>query len=141
VPGTPLAVSSYGRSVHGLLADDVTADLTFEDGTQVELVANRAADVRQRFMRVVYPDGEIEIDFLTHKVTNTTARPLQALELRDPLGESVAAFVTAVRGGASTLVRPEEARRALETALLIEDALVPASQIPAKQRIALRRTA
>jgi len=141
VPGAPLAVRAFGRSVHGLLADEVTADLTFENGAQVELVTNRAADLRERFMRVVYPDGEIEIDFLTRKVTNTTQRPLQPLELHDPLGESVAAFVTAVRSGASTLVRPEEARRALETALLIEDALVPASQIPAKQRIALRRTA
>ncbi len=141
VPGGPLAVRAFGRSVHGLYVDEVTADLTFENGAQVELIANRAAKIRQRFMRVVYPDGEIEIDFLTREVTNTTARPLQPLELHDPLGESVAAFVTAVRGGASTLVRPEEARRALETALLIEDALVPASQIPAKQRIALRRTA
>jgi predicted dehydrogenase len=141
VPGAPLAVRSRGRSVHGLLADDVTADVTFENGAQVELIANRAADSRQRFMRVVYPDGEIEIDFLTHKVTNTTARPLQPLELRDPLGESVAAFVTAVKGGPSTLVRPEEARRALETALLIEDALVPAGKIPARERVALRRTA
>ena len=69
VPGAPLAVRSYGRSVHGLFADEVTADLTFENGAQVELVANRAADLRQRFMRVVYPDGEIEIDFLTRKVT------------------------------------------------------------------------
>jgi predicted dehydrogenase len=140
VPGAPLAVRSYGRSVHGLFADEVTADLTFENGAQVELVANRAADLRQRFMRVVYPDGEIEIDFLTRKVTNTTARPLQALELHDPLGESVAAFVTAVQGGPSTLVRPEEARRALETALLIEDALVPAGK-SARERVALRRTA
>jgi predicted dehydrogenase len=136
VPGAPLAVGPWTVCT-GLFVDEATADLTFENGAQVELVANRAADLRQRFMRAVYPDGEIEIDFLTRKVTNTTARPLQALELHDPLGESVSAFVTAVRGGPSTLVRPEEARRALETALLIEDALLPASQIPAKQRVAL----
>ena len=53
----------------------------------------------------------------------------------------VAAFVTAVKGGPSTLVRPEEARRALETALLIEEALVPAGKMPARERVALRRTA
>jgi len=141
VPGAPIAFRAFGRAVHGLLADEVTADLTFANGAQVELVANRAAHLRERFMRVVYPDGAIEIDFLTREVTNATRRPLQALELHDPLGESVAAFVTAVQGGPSTLVRPEEARCALETAPLIEEALVPASQIPAKQRIALRRTA
>jgi predicted ATP-grasp superfamily ATP-dependent carboligase len=107
----------------------------------VELVANRAADVRRRSMRVVYPDGEIEIDFLTRKVTNTTPRKLQKLELGDPLWESVAAFTTAARAGASSLVRPEEACRALETALLIEDALVPASEILNPEGARLRRTA
>ena len=56
-------------------------------------MANRAADARRRSMRLVYPDGEIEIDFLTRSVTNTTKRELQSLELRDPLWESVAAFV------------------------------------------------
>jgi hypothetical protein len=52
----------------------------------------------------------------------------------------VAAFVTAARVGASSLVRPEEACRALETALLIEDALVPSGEILPKG-VALRRTA
>ena len=42
-----------------------------------------------------------------------------------PLGESIAAFIEAARMGAASLVRPEEARRALETALLIEDAAAP----------------
>jgi hypothetical protein len=37
------------------------------------------------------------------------------------LGESVASFVRAVRDGETTLVRPEEARLALATALRIED--------------------
>jgi hypothetical protein len=92
-------------------------------------------------MRVVYPDGEIKIDFLTRKVTNTTPRKLQNLELRDPLWESVAAFVTASRAGASTLVRPEEACRALETALLVEDALVPSGEILNPKSTPLRRTA
>ena len=36
--------------------------------------------------------------------------------------ESVAAFVLSVRHGAPPLVRPQEARRALQTALLIDDA-------------------
>jgi hypothetical protein len=92
-------------------------------------------------MRVVYPDGEINIDFLSRTVTNTTARKLQNLELRDPLWESVAAFVTAARAGASSLVRPEEARRALESALLIEEALLPASEILEAAKPRLLRTA
>jgi len=141
VPGALVSVRAEGRSVHGVLTDEVTANLEFENGTEVELVASRAADARRRSMRVVYEDGEIGIDFLARKVTNTTGRPLQSLELHDPLAESVGAFVAAVRAGASTLVRPEEARRALETALLIDDALVPAAQILRRRAAGLRRTA
>src|SRR5439155_24750764 len=81
--------------------------------------------IRRRGMRAVYEDGVIEIDFITREVKNTTARPLKDLHLEDPLGESIAAFVEAARLGASSLVRPEEARRALETALLIEEAAAP----------------
>src|SRR6185312_3341414 len=119
VPGALAGVRAHGRSVHGKSADEVTANIGFANGAQVELVASRAAPIRRRSMRVVYDDGDIEIDFLARKVTNTTARVLQPLALQDPLAESVAGFVAAVRG-AATLVRPEEARRALETALLIE---------------------
>ena len=55
------------------------------------------------------------------KVRNTTPRDLKPLQFDDPLGASVAAFVEAVRGSSTTLVRPEEARHALETALMIEE--------------------
>jgi predicted dehydrogenase len=61
-------------------------------------------------------------------VKNTTAHKLKPLEIVDPLGESVAAFVDAVRLGKPALVRPEEARRALETALLIDQAAAPQQQ-------------
>jgi hypothetical protein len=47
---------------------------------------------------------------------------LQPLNLADPLGAEIASFVSEVQGGPAALVRPEEARRAVETALLIEDA-------------------
>jgi predicted dehydrogenase len=76
-------------------------------------------------MRAVYKDGVVEIDFVTREVKNTTPRKLNPLETMDPLGESVAAFVDAVRLGKPALVRPEEARRALETALLIDHAAAP----------------
>jgi predicted dehydrogenase len=141
VSGALVGVRAHGRSVHGKSVDEVTANIGFANGAQVELVASRAAPIRRRSMRVVYDDGQIEIDFLARKVTNTTGRILQPLALQDPLAESVAAFVGAVRAGASTLVRPEEARRALETALLIEEALIPAAALRAQKRVRLRRTA
>src|SRR5262245_49420126 len=122
VPGAVNHVEAVSHSVHGLLPDEVSASLTFDNGATVELFASRAAEVRKRFMRVVYRGGMIEIDFLARTVKNTTGHRLRPLELHDPLAESVAAFVAAVEGKKETLVRPEEAHQALETALMIEDA-------------------
>ena len=64
----------------------------------------------------------VEFDFLSRAIRNTTNRDLRPLNLADPLGAEIASFVSEVQGGPATLVRPEEARRAVETALLIEEA-------------------
>mgnify|MGYP003705109259 CR=1 FL=1 len=74
-------------------------------------------------------------------VTNTTDRTLHSLDLQDPLGESVSAFVTAARAEASTVARPEEARRALESALLIEEVALPTGEMLVQEKPRLRRTA
>lgn len=125
VPGGLADVTARGLTSHSRHPDDVTATLQFDNGSEAVLSASRVSAERQRGMRAVYADGVIEIDFVTRAVRNSTARALQPLELSDPLGESVASFVNAVRLGAEPLVRPEEARRALETALLIDDACRP----------------
>jgi predicted dehydrogenase len=122
VPGPVFDVEARARRLHGHLADEVTAAITFANGTVANLETSRISDTRRRGMRAEYTDGVIEIDFVSRKIRNTTPRPLKALELGDPLGESVNSFARAVRDGATTLVRPEEARRALHTALLIDDA-------------------
>jgi predicted dehydrogenase len=122
IPGAVGAVDARAHIEMGGLADEVTATLAFENGAVAHLETSRVCEQRRRGMRAVYSDGVVEIDFLTRKMRNTTGRPLQALEMGDPLGESVAAFVQSVRTGAPALVRPEEARRALETALLIDEA-------------------
>ena len=130
IPGGVADVEAQGRYGLSRRADDVNARVTFENGAEACLHASRISPVRRRGMRAVYHDGTIEIDFVTRQVRNTTRRPLNQLQLDDPLGESIAAFVSAVRLGAASLVRPEEARRALETALLIDDA---ASPLPAAE--------
>jgi predicted dehydrogenase len=122
VPSLVIDVKARSKAVHSRLADEVSADLTFANGSVAHLETSRISDARRRGMRAVYRDGVIEIDFVSRKITNTTPRPLKALEQGDPLGMSVASFVASVRDGATTLVRPEEARRALHTALLIDDA-------------------
>ena len=121
VPDTISIVAAWARSVHSRYADEVNAELEFAGGTCARLDASRVAGSRSRGMRVTFDDGLVEVDFISRKVRNTTSRPLRPLQFDDPLGASVAAFVDAVRGSSTTLVRPEEARLALETALMIEE--------------------
>ena len=115
-------VDARSRALHGVLADEVFATVTFANGSVAHLETSRISDARRRGMRAEYRDGVIEIDFITRKIRNTTPRPLKPLEMGDPLAESVASFVRSVRQGAAPLVRPQEARRALQTALMIDDA-------------------
>jgi len=131
VPGGVADVRARGRATRSPFADEVSAQVCFDNGSEARLIASRISDKRRRGMRAVYSDGVIEIDFLTRQVTNTTARALNALELDDPLGVSIRAFVEAARMGSPALVRPEEARRALETALLIDEAAAPQAVAPA----------
>lgn len=127
VPGTVIDVVAEGRFVRGQSHDDVSAKLRFDTGVEVALVANRAARERKRMLRLAYSDGrEIVIDFLSRTVTNTTGTELNLGASADPLAESIAGFAGAVRAGGQVLVRPEEALQALETALMIEDAILPA---------------
>jgi predicted dehydrogenase len=141
LPGGIGEVRARGRSVQGRLSDEVSARIAFENGAVAELFASRTADARKRSMRAIYADGTIEIDFLARTVVNTTGRVLRPLDMTDPLGESVAAFVAAVQSGETALVRPEEARQALETALMIEEAAEPAREYFASGRPALRAIA
>ncbi|MBV8978397.1 MAG: Gfo/Idh/MocA family oxidoreductase [Alphaproteobacteria bacterium] len=136
IPGGVAGVDAYARAEMGRLADEVTAVIAFANGSVARLETSRIAHNRRRGMRAVYHDGVVEIDFLTRKLRNTTRRKLQPLELGDPLGESVAAFVKAARDGSPALVRPQEARRALETALLIDEAAELSGDIPRQMRYA-----
>jgi len=125
IPGAISHVSATGYATQSALADDVTATVRFENGAIAKLHASRVSPIRRRGMRAIYADGMVEIDFITRKVRNTTGWLLNPLQLDDPLGESIVAFVEAARMNAAALVRPEEARHALATALLIDEAATP----------------
>lgn len=126
VPDAVSAVHAGGSTVRGRFADDVSAMLTFANGSIAKLHASRVATERSRGMRAIYADGLVEFDFIARTVKNTTPRPLQPLQMEDPLGASVAAFIAASRAGAPSLVLPEEARAALCSAVAIDDAATPA---------------
>jgi predicted dehydrogenase len=138
VPGAVSAVKAQGYTEYGPHADEVSATVTFAGGTVARLETSRVAPERRRGMRAVYADGVIEIDFLTREIVNTTPRPLGALEMGDPLGESVAGFVAAALAGTDALVTPEQATQALETALLIEESAGVSMPVPvAEPRVAV----
>lgn len=127
IPGDFSAVHAAGSTVRSRYSDDVSAMLSFANGSVAKLQASRVAGERSRGMRAIYADGMVEFDFIARTVKNTTPRPLRPLELDDPLGASVTAFITAARAGAHSLVLPEEARAALCSAVAIDEAVAPAA--------------
>jgi len=109
--------------------DVARAEVTFDDGFTAIFDVSRQAQARKRTMRVVYPSGEVEIDFLTHAFRNTTPFALNpdfadTPAARDPLGASVQGFLNAVRKSAPRpVVTAEEAIRALDLAIAVEQGL------------------
>jgi predicted dehydrogenase len=128
-------VEADGVAAAGPLADQARAELEFADGMTASFIASRMARRRERTMRVVFPSGEMRIDFLARTFTDTTPFALNAdfastPDGRDPLGASIADFVMAVRGRTSRpLVTGEEAARALDVALEVDQVAAAPSVI------------
>jgi len=129
--GTRRAVTATGRARSGQQLDEAQAEITFDTGFVARFRASRIAEGRERTMRVVYPSGEVRLDFLAHTFDNSTPFPLDAgyegrPESRDRLGASVAAFLAAVRGERpGPLATAEHGARALDLALAVEEAVAP----------------
>lgn len=109
--------------------DRVRAEVSFESGLTAVLDVSRLAQARKRTMRIVYPSGEVEVDFVARTFRNSTPFPLNpdyagTPAAQDPLGASVAAFLDAVRGTAPRpVVTLEEAMATLDVAVAVEQAL------------------
>lgn len=122
----PVAVEGEGEADRGYGLDWVKAEATFANGFTAVFDSSRVAPARERMMKVVYPSGEVEIDFLARTFRNTTPFPLienfiETPAGKDPLGQSVEGFLKAVRGEAPRpVVTGEEASRALDLALAVE---------------------
>lgn len=125
----PVTAEGEGRVLNGASWDVARSEVTFEDGFVARFDVNRVADGRKRTMRVVFPSGEVEIDFLARTFRNTTPFKLnpdfaETPAASDPLRASVEGFLQAVRGAAPRpVVSAEEALRALDLALAVEQAL------------------
>jgi len=108
--------------------DEARAEVRFASGLVGVFEASRVASARERTMRIVYPSGVVEIDFLKPAFDNRTGFALNEAFAatpngRDPLGASVSAFLAAVRGDAHRpAVTGREGLRALALALEVERA-------------------
>ena len=129
-PEEPMSLEADGACVANRTLDRVDVEAQFEDGFIARFRASRVADARERTMRIVYPSGEVKVDFLTRAFTNTTPFPLAAdfaetAGGRDGLGASIGAFIAAVRGERPTpLATARDGERALHLALAVEEAMV-----------------
>ena len=127
-PSAPAELKVAGRTEHGPHLDEVFAEVEFSDGMILTVDGSRLDEGRKRTMRIVYPAGEVAIDFMAKTFANTTRFALnpdyaETAEGKDPLGSSVLAFLAAVRGEAERpLVTGEEALDALDLALKVEAA-------------------
>jgi predicted dehydrogenase len=125
----PVTAEGEGRLSADGVWDVARSEVSFEDGFMALFDVSRQAPERKRTMRVVYPSGEIEIDFIARTLRNTTAFALNADYAetpagKDPLRASVEGFLQAVRGEAARpVVTAQEAIRALDLALAVEQAL------------------
>lgn len=125
----PVTAEGEGEIAGSGAWDRARAEVSFDDGFTAVFDVSRLAEARRRTMRVVYPSGEVEIDFVTRAFRNTTPFALdpdfaETPAAKDTLAASVEGFLLAVRGEAPRpIVTPDEATRALDLALAIERAL------------------
>jgi len=113
--------------------DQVRTEVSFESGFTALFDVSRQAPERKRTMRIVYPSGEVEIDFVARTFRNSTPFALNpdfadTPAAADPLGASVEGFLNAVRGLAPRpVVTIDEAIAALDLAIAVEQALEDAA--------------
>jgi predicted dehydrogenase len=127
--GQPFAVEAEGDRLTGDLIDRACAEVTFDNGFTAAFRSSRVADAPRRGMRIVYPSGEVRIDFITGALENTTAFPLDPRfaatpDGRDRLGASLREFLRAVRGEApGPMADAADGVRALDLALAVQHAV------------------
>ena len=117
----PVAVEAEG------VFDKVRAEVTFSSGWTAVFEASRIEEARRRVMHVDFPGGSVDIDFLAPSFVNGSGLTLDpdfaaTTEGRDPLGVSVARFLSAVRGQGTPVATGTDGARALDLALAVEQA-------------------
>jgi predicted dehydrogenase len=125
----PVTAEAEGARGPDGVWDAARAEVSFESGLMATFDVSRRAEARRRTMKIVYPSGEVEVDFVARTFRNTTVFALnpdyaETPAAKDPLGTSVEGFLDAVRGlSPRPVVTVAEAIAALDLALAVEQAL------------------
>ena len=128
-------ISPIGVPVLTNETDISNARVEFENGCVANVTASRVSTKSERKMRVFQHNAYIVVDFqektlaLYHKrdyseqITDLSAvqADLSTFESGDALMEEIGAFLHSIQTGERPLVRGEEGKRALETALQINE--------------------
>ncbi len=104
--GVGEVIGATGSVEHSDHLDQVEAKIVYEGGEAL-LRASRCAPERKRTMKLVYSEGEVEIDFLARTVRNETSFDVQldvSETMPDPLkAADEAFFLAAMQKGASPI--------------------------------------
>jgi predicted dehydrogenase len=128
VDGALIEARATSTCTHSETSDTIEAQARFAGGAIVRLKASRVAPERRRTMRLVFPSGEVRIDFIARTFENSTPFSIDAGFAeseagRDPLGANVARFIDAATGHAPRpAVTGAEALDALNLVLAIDAA-------------------
>ena len=122
--GEPMGVLATGESVKTEFIDKSRAELIY-DRSKAVIHTSRVADSGNRFMRLMYKEGMVEIDFNARRLKNQSPFILNDNFADDPrgrdaLGASDHAFYDAVINKTPSLIPPEDGLRALEWAFEID---------------------
>ena len=130
----PDRIEAVGVPVISGKLDIANARLTFPNGCVANVTASRVSPTPLRKLRVFQPDAYFSIDFLEQRaaiftrsgppgdVASIQIEPLD-LDREDALDQELRAFAIAVRTHGRPPLAPEEAMRALRTALRITEAI------------------
>ncbi|RYZ14927.1 MAG: Gfo/Idh/MocA family oxidoreductase [Alphaproteobacteria bacterium] len=132
--GEVKGVDGGGFSAHTRLLDQASAELLFANNGHAKLTASRCAEKRERWMKIEYASGVVEIDFVTRQVKNTTKFDIRAdvsQMLPDPLKAADEAFIAAIQGRAAPVITGGVGARAAAMAEMVETCAMAATQVAA----------
>ncbi len=124
--GTPETCHGHSLQIKSSHADAALGFLKFANGGTARLEASRIETESQRSMHIIYPNGDIHIDFNAKTLTHSTPFDLnldygQDFMAKDSLGAADDAFIRACLLAEPVPISGEDGLAALEIALKIDE--------------------